>query len=95
MKRPVEEAAALPYAELVIRPGDTRPIVISFSIEGDDAGGVHITDGDIGDMEEAKFVLNFMMNAAGDEAWERIQSRLPIRVLRVTVAEIDPDDLPF
>lgn len=58
-EKAVVSPEALPYVELVIRPADTRPIVIQLPTN---AGAVFVSEGTTDDMHEAEAVLNILAN---------------------------------
>lgn len=51
---------ALPFAELVIRPTDARPIVIQLPMTPNEP--VFVSEGTSDDMHEAEMVLNILAN---------------------------------
>lgn len=59
MSEKAETVEMVPFAELVIRPADSRPIVITL---GEPNMGAYMSDGDVDDCHFAETVLNVIAN---------------------------------
>lgn len=94
-KQVVEVAAAAPLAEMVIRVGDTRPVVITMGANFQKTGEVKFSPGPFEDILLARWVLTFMSNAVGDELYEREKKVISGFVAETEVANVDVDDIPF
>lgn len=89
-KKSITELAGVPYAELVIRPMDSRPVVVTLDELG---GDVRFSEGSSQDLAEAYVVLSLMAAVgrslgvvrAMNEAHERTMDKGSSR----------GDDIPF
>lgn len=94
-KQNIDRIGALPMAELVIRVGDTRPVVITMVPEFHQTGEVQFSRGPFEDLMLAEWVLDFLRNALADEMLSRA---------RKVIGDFSPveedvtnevDDIPF
>jgi len=86
----IAEVQDLPYAELIIKPGDSRPIVIRIDQMG---GEVYVSDGSAEDVVEAHVVLALMGAVSRAVGHVRlIKEMLPPRTDGVPTSV---DDIPF
>lgn len=91
MSKSVGQQALLPYAELVIKPGDSRPIVISFFEVADGSWDAKVSDGSAADMHDAVEVLGAMQGMAMATA----NVRATAAHLRDKLTGIVNGDIPF
>lgn len=89
------EMPALPVAELLIRIGDTRPVVITMASDFHSTGTITISFGTWEDMRLAEWVLDFMRNAVADEDIARMRKALNDLVGSSEDESVDTDSPPF
>lgn len=86
---------APPLAELVIRVGDTRPVVITMGAGFHKTGEVQFSSGPFEDMMLAQWVLRFMANALADEMFVRERKVIADFAPESETSSVDTDDVPF
>lgn len=89
-KKPEIAGERLPYAELVIRPADPRPIVVTLEYIG---GDVEISPGDSTDIATLTVVLSIM--AAVSRAMGHVRVLKETNPLEGTNTQSSGDDIPF
>jgi DNA polymerase III delta prime subunit len=81
----------IPYAEVVIRPEDSRPIVITLIELEDESWDAEVSQGSAGDMDEAINVLQAMVSMAMAMAnVRRSASSMRERLYEVTKGDEPP-----
>lgn len=86
---------AAPMAELVIRCGDTRPVVITMAHDFHQTGDVFFSSGPFEDLMLAQWVLNFLENSLADEMLSRSRKVIAEFSPLDEMPSVDTDDIPF
>lgn len=91
MSKTEGQASLIPYAEVVIRPTDSRPITIQLLETVDGSWDAQVSDGTFQDMHDAVNVLNAMVSMAMAMA----NVRQTAAHLRDKLTGIANGDIPF
>jgi hypothetical protein len=86
---------AFPVAELAIRVGDTRPVVVTMPAGFHLDGLVTFSKGTFEDLLLVRWVLHFMIEALADELADRERRVIDEIAGSSEDHPVDPVDLPF
>jgi len=92
------EAAAVevpPMMEMIILAGDTRPVVVIMAGDFNKTGEVMFSNGPVEDIALVQWVCRFVLDAAADQLFERLNERIRDFSPVEERGEVDPDDIPF